>query len=68
VADFIAVASGLTKVGPDCAVMLAIEVGIESGEDVALLTTQQKNSIRQALGQHPLTLIALRTQLARDSF
>jgi hypothetical protein len=52
----------------DTTTAFAIEVAIESGEDVDQLTTRQKNSIREALGQHPVTLIALRTQLARDSF
>ena len=52
----------------DTTTAIAIEVGIESGEDVPRLTAPQRNSIRDALGQHPVTLIALRTQLARDSF
>ena len=37
----------------DTTTAIAIEVGIESGEDVARLTTPQRNSIRDALGQHP---------------
>jgi hypothetical protein len=44
----------------------AIEVAIVSGEEVGCLTSAEKDAVILALWQHPVTLIKLRTQLARD--
>jgi hypothetical protein len=50
----------------DVTAAYAIEVAIESGEESGCLTSAEKDAVIAALGQHPSTLIKLRTQLARD--
>jgi hypothetical protein len=44
----------------------AIEAAIYSGDNVDWLTPAEKDSVMLTLGQHPVTLIELRTHLARD--
>ena len=46
----------------------AIEVAILSGEEIGCLTSAEKDAVILALAQHPVTLITLRNQLARDLF
>jgi hypothetical protein len=50
----------------DTTAAYAIEAAISSGDNVDWLTPAEKDSIMLCLGQHPVTLIKLRTHLARD--
>jgi len=50
----------------DVTAAYAIEVAIESGEEIGCLTSAEKDAVILALRQHPVTLIKLRNQLARD--
>ncbi len=50
----------------DVTAACAIELAIEADEDLDGLTSAEKDAVILALAQHPVTLIKLRNQLARD--
>jgi hypothetical protein len=50
----------------DVTAAFAIELAIEADDDLDWLTPAEKDAVILALAQHPVTLIKLRTQLARD--
>jgi hypothetical protein len=50
----------------DVTAAFAIELAIDADDDLDWLTPAEKDAVILALAQHPVTLIKLRTQLARD--
>ena len=50
----------------DVTAAYAIQIGLECGVETGCLTSFEKDAVILALWQHPVTLINLRTLLARD--